>query len=267
MERNVSAHLAFTTVENTSIAMAVAVARMNGYQSINESMEVMVNGEPADIGELTDVHGGRVHTLKLGKPATVTVDYTAHVTGAADPDLGQEMDLIRYVRPSRYCESDKLLPFAYAQFKGMTGKDLVLAVRQWVNQEFSYVSGSSRPTDGAVETYLQRRGVCRDYAHVVISVLRARDIPARLAAVYAPGLSPMDFHAVVEAYVEGEWHAIDATGLAPRESMLRISTGRDAADTAFLSTVGGGLQLNQMSVNATVDELPFDDGGELVRLR
>lgn len=266
MERNVSAHLAFTTSENTSIAMAIAVARMRGYQSVNESLEVMVDGEPAYMEELADVHGGRMHTLQLGKRATVTVDYSAQVTGTAKVEPDQEMDLIRYVRPSRYCESDKLLPFAYAQFKGVTGKDLVLAVRQWVHQEFSYVAGSSRPTDGAVETYLQRRGVCRDYAHVVISVLRARDIPARLAAVYAPGLSPMDFHAVVEAYVDGAWHAIDATGLAPRESMLRISTGRDAADTAFLSTVGGSLQLNQMRVNATVDELPYDDGGESVRL-
>ncbi|WP_026818097.1 transglutaminase-like domain-containing protein [Arthrobacter castelli] len=267
MERNVSAHLSFTTSKHTSIAMAVAVARLGGYQRIDETMDVRVDDEPAEMSELADVHGGRMHTLKLDQPASVTVDYTARVVGSAEPGPDAEMDRIRYVRPSRYCESDKLLPFAYAQFKGLSGADLVLALRRWVHEEFSYVAGSSRPTDGAVETYLQRRGVCRDYAHVVISVLRARDIPARLAAVYAPGLSPMDFHAVVEAYVDGTWQAIDATGMAPRESMVRISTGRDGADTAFLSTVGGGLTLKQMRVNATVDQLPSDDGGELVRLR
>lgn len=267
MERNVSAHLTFTTSENTSIAMAVAVARMGGYQSVNESMDVIVNGEPTGMEELSDAHGGRMHTLKLAEPATVTIDYMAQVIGSTGHEPSDEMDLIRYVRPSRYCESDRMLPFAYSQFKDAQGADLLLAVREWVNQELSYVAGSSRQTDGAVETYLHRRGVCRDYAHLVISVLRARDIPARLAAVYAPGLTPMDFHAVVEAYVDGAWQTVDATGLAPRESMLRIATGRDAADTAFLSTVGGGLTLKHMRVNATVDDLPLDDGGELLQLR
>ena len=98
--------------------------------------------------------------------------------------------------------------------------------------------------------------MCRDYAHLVLALLRARDVPARLVAVYAPGLSPMDFHAVVEAWVDGEWRLLDATGLAPRASMLRIATGRDAADTAFLSVHHGQADLLTMSVVAVVDALP-----------
>jgi transglutaminase-like putative cysteine protease len=118
-----------------------------------------------------------------------------------------------------------------------------------------------------VETLLHRRGVCRDFAHLAIALLRSKDVPARLAAVYAPGLSPMDFHAVAEAHVNGTWHVIDPTGLAPRESMLRITAGRDSSDTAFLSTVGGRLTLNELRVTAVVNgQLPSEDPGRLVVL-
>jgi transglutaminase-like putative cysteine protease len=92
-------------------------------------------------------------------------------------------------------------------------------------------------------------------------------VPARLAAVYAPGLEPMDFHAVAEAFVDGGWHVVDATTLAPRSALLRISTGRDAADTAFLSTYGGRVTLESVAVTAVADELPDDDMTELVELR
>ena len=88
------------------------------------------------------------------------------------------------------------------------------------------------PTDDAIDTLLAGEGVCRDFAHVCITLCRFLDIPARYVGVYAPGLSPMDFHAVFEAAVDGHWYVFDATRLAPRQTMLRISTGRDAADTA-----------------------------------
>jgi transglutaminase-like putative cysteine protease len=85
--------------------------------------------------------------------------------------------------------------------------------------------------------------------------------------VYAPGLDPMDFHAVAEAYVEGAWRVVDATALAPRSTLLRISTGRDAADTAFLSSYGGAVTLESIEVSAVVDVLPRDDVREFVELR
>jgi transglutaminase-like putative cysteine protease len=205
--------------------------------------------------------------MEFAQPTDVSVDYSATVTGRAVPEDATLAERIRYVRPSRYAESDRLLPTAYAEFEGVQGADLVRAVRDWVNGELRYISGSSRGTDGAVETLLSRRGVCRDFAHLAIALLRSKDIPARLAAVYAPGLSPMDFHAVAEAYVEGAWHVIDPTGLAPRESMLRITAGRDSSDTAFLSTVGGSLVLNQLRVTAVVDgDLPGEDPSRLVAL-
>ena len=130
-----------------------------------------------------------------------------------------------------------------------------------------YVPGSSGPIEGAVDILLKRQGVCRDYAHLVIALLRALDVPARMAAVYAPGLDPMDFHAVAEAAIGDEWRVVDATLLAPRSSLVRIATGRDAADTPFLSAYGGAADLLETEVTAVVDgQLPGDNVHALVSL-
>jgi transglutaminase-like putative cysteine protease len=267
MQRTVAARLVFKTVANTKVALAVAVARNPGYSSLEETLSVAAAGEAVPVVELSDDHGGRFHYFELAEPAEVTVDYAATVAGRAIVQEPTLMELIRYVRPSRYAESDRLLPTAYAEFGGMQGEELLHTVRNWVFSELRYVSGSSRGTDGAVETLLHRRGVCRDFAHLAIALLRSKNVPCRLAAVYAPGLSPMDFHAVAEAYIDGSWYVIDPTGLAPRESMLRITAGRDSSDTAFLSTVGGSLSLKEMRITALVDGLlPEEDPSKLVAL-
>ena len=142
----------------------------------------------------------------------------------------------------------------------MPRAELVAAVADWVNRRLVYTSGSSRPVDTAVDTLLAGQGVCRDYAHLTITLLRALEIPARLVAVYAPGLSPMDFHAVVEADIDGVWSVVDATRLAPTSSLVRICSGRDAADTAFLSLFGGVARFETMTVTATTaGSLPATD--------
>jgi transglutaminase-like putative cysteine protease len=267
MERTVAARLVFKTAAETKVALAVSVARNPGYSSLEESLSVMSGAEQVPVTELSDHHGGRFHYMEFPEPTEVTVDYTATIAGLAQPEEPNRMELIRYVRPSRYAESDRLLPTAYAEFGGLQGEELLQAVRNWVFSELRYVSGSSRGTDGAVETLLHRRGVCRDFAHLAIALLRSKDVPARLVAVYAPGLSPMDFHAVAEAYINNAWHVIDPTGLAPRESMLRITAGRDSSDTAFLSTVGGSLSLRELRVTAVVNgNLPMEDPAKLVAL-
>ncbi|XAS62978.1 transglutaminase-like domain-containing protein [Pseudarthrobacter sp. So.54] len=268
MERSVAARMGFKTVAGTKVALAVSVARNSGYSSFVETLSVTSGGDDVPVTELSDHHGGRFHYMQFADPADVLVEYTATVAGAAVPEEPGLMELIRYVRPSRYAESDRLLPTAYAEFGALQGAELVLAVRHWVFNELRYISGSSRGTDGAVETLLHRRGVCRDYAHLAIALLRARNIPARLAAVYAPGLSPMDFHAVAEAHINGTWQVIDPTGLAPRDSLLRITTGRDSSDTAFLSTVAGSLSLTHLTVTAVVDgALPDEDPAKPATIR
>ena len=185
----------------------------------------------------------------------------------SSPARADAVDLIRYTRPSRYAESDALAPTATAEFAGLdTSAELLAGVSSWVGTRLAYAGGSSRPTDGAVRTLLAREGVCRDFAHVCIALLRGLDIPARLVSVYAPGLEPMDFHAVAEAWVDDAWRVVDATALAPRESFVRIATGRDAADTAFLSILSGHAELAEMEVTAVVDALPPDDVTELVSI-
>ena len=259
--RPVSCHLSLDVRSPLEMYLAIAVA--DGAYDRSEQLTVRHEDGPLDVVEIKSGHGGRLHRV-LAPTGRVVVDYQATVAGVAARPPVEELDLVEYRQPSRYAESDRLLAFARDQFGGLSGVELVDAVVSWVSSHVTYLSGSSLPTDGATDTLLKRRGVCRDFAHLVVALLRACDLPARLASVYAPRLKPMDFHAVAEVFVEGGWHLLDATRLAPREGMLRIATGRDATDTAFLSSYGGALTLRSMTVTAAADELPaVDDGGDL----
>ncbi|UJP41789.1 transglutaminase-like domain-containing protein [Cellulomonas palmilytica] len=266
MLRTVSCHLSLDVRSPLELYVAVAVA--DGSYDRTEQLVVRHEDGLLDVLEIKSGHGGRSH--RVHAPAgRVVVDYQATVSGAAGPSPVDDLDLVEYRRPSRYAQSDRLLAFARDQFRGLTGTALVEAVVGWVSAHVRYVPGASQPTDGATETLLARRGVCRDFAHLVVALLRACDTPARLASVYAPGLKPMDFHAVAEVYVDDAWHLVDATRLAPRDTMLRIATGRDATDTAFLSYYGGDLSLRAMTVTASVvhgaDEGARDDDGTGLR--
>jgi transglutaminase-like putative cysteine protease len=99
-----------------------------------------------------------------------------------------------------------------------------------------------------VDSLLAGAGVCRDFAHLVVALLRAVYVPARVVSVYAPGLYPMDFHAVAEAFVDGQWRVVDGTLLAPRQALVRIATVRDDADIAFLDNHKGAITLNKLVV-------------------
>lgn len=267
MRRTVSAEVAFTTIAGASrVVLQVAVARVPGVE-VTETLDVTLNGDPLTLVEVPTAHGGLMHTLDVPAETTwggkVRLRYDAVIVSDDDlpttaPDNPDDRDI--YLRPSRYAESDRMLPVARRQFGGLRGLECVNAVAAFVHEQLRYVPGSSRFTDGSVETFLAGAGVCRDYAHLTTSLLRGLDVPARLVAVYAPGLSPMDFHAVTEAWVDGRWYVVDGTRLAPRQSLLRISTGRDAADTAFLSSYGAGILMGPQAVTATIDgDLPVDD--------
>lgn len=264
--RRVGGHLVLDARQPLTMILKVAVSEMPGTE-VDERLTVTCDGAPQRAVE-TDIPGeGRTHLLTV-PPGRVAVDYSAVVTGRAAEAALTDADRVVYLRPSRYAESDRLGAVARSEFAGITRPaELLAAVSSWVGTRLSYVPGSSRPTDGAVDTLLARQGVCRDYAHLVAALLRALDVPARLAAVYAPGLTPMDFHAVAEAEVDGYWRAVDATLLAPRPALVRIATGRDAADTAFLSTYGGRADLLEISVTAVADgDLPADDINQLASI-
>jgi transglutaminase-like putative cysteine protease len=143
----------------------------------------------------------------------------------------------------------------------------VRTITEWIRQRINYVPGSSDVHDSAEDTLLTGMGTCRDFAHLGIALCRATGIPARFAAVYAPGLLPMDFHAVFETLEFGRWYVHDPTGLAPRQSLVRIATGRDAADTAFSAINSGVGDLDYLEVSATVGTvLPRDDHSQLVEM-
>ena len=112
------------------------------------------------------------------------------------------------------------------------------SVVAWVNSHIAYEVGASGPTDSAVDTLLNRQGVCRDFAHLTISLLRALSIPARYVTVYAHQLVPQDFHACLEAYIGGRWCFFDPTHLAPLNGVVKIARGRDAADVAVANLFG-----------------------------
>lgn len=251
MRTDVACSLTVSSLVPAGALLQVAVAAPG-----QEQLTVLSDGRPVDAEEV-QVGGARVHRLELAAGDT-TITYSAQVESGGGPREVTSAEWAEYVRPSRYCPADQLEGFAGTEFDRTRPRaELVAAVAGWVHDRLVYTAGASRPVDTAVDTLLLGRGVCRDYAHLTITLLRALEVPARLVAVYAPGLSPMDFHAVVEADVDGVWQTVDATRLAPTSALVRICAGRDAADTAFLSLFGGRATLGAMQVTATVDgDLP-----------
>ncbi|CAA0101773.1 Uncharacterised protein [Mycolicibacterium vanbaalenii] len=273
MKRDVAAELDVEITAPTTLEFQIAVAPQPGAE-VTESLTFVLDGKeipatgPSGVQEISGEHGNRIH--KFDAPAgNLEVRYSATVLGHAEPAPLRDIDLSTYLRPSRYAEADKFFGFAATEFGEFADTTTLLEkVSSWVGTRLSYVPGSSDPIDGAADTVLAGAGVCRDYAHLVIALLRAVNVPARLVSVYAPGCQPMDFHAVAEAFVDGQWRVVDATCLAPRQSLVRIATGRDAADTAFLDNHKGAITLNNMTVTATVDgDLPRDSLEQLVSIR
>ncbi len=161
-------------------------------------------------------------------------------------------EMVKYLMSSRYCPADEFQNFAGAEFGDLTGGARIAAVRDWIEENFEYLPGVSNAQTTAFDTFALRQGICRDFAHVLITLARASAVPARMASVYALGIVPEDFHAVAEVYLDGEWHLVDPTGMASAETMVRIGVGRDAADVAFMTSYGNAA-MNRLSVH--VEEL------------
>lgn len=156
-------------------------------------------------------------------------------------------ETVQYLMASRYCASDQFRPFVQTEFGRIEGGAKIIAMRDWIAAHFAYVPGASDGETTALDTFVKRQGICRDYAHVMITLARAAGIPARIASVYALGVDPPDFHAVAEVFLGGAWHLVDATGMAKERDMAKIGIGRDAADIAFLTAFGTAV-MNSQSV-------------------
>ncbi|HEX7605169.1 MAG TPA: transglutaminase family protein, partial [Usitatibacter sp.] len=200
--------------------------------------------------------------LKLSYAATV--DLAHHL---AEPSQLAEVpvrnlppQVIGYIYPSRYCQSDRLVKMATSEFGHLwQGHSRVQAIRDWVNQRVTFRSNTSNSNTSAVDTLVEQVGICRDFAHLMIALCRAVNIPARFVTGtdYGadPGLGPPDFHAYVEVYLGDRWYIFDPSGTAIPMGLVRFGTGRDAADVAF-ATIFGGVrsQAPVISATAIVDE-------------
>ena len=242
--------------EPHDVLLQVEVAQMADQRIIGDKLTVSsperlrpVEGNEA-VGQRTWAAGvGQFHAhysaiVEIDR-AVIAIDGLA----AADPrDLPALV--VPYLLPSRYCESDKFEAFVADEFGHVAGGAKIVAMRDWIAGHLSYVSGASNGDTSASDTFVQRQGVCRDYAHLLATFARAAAIPARIVSAYAPDVTPPDFHAVVEAWLENAWHLVDATGMAKAEEVVRIAVGRDATDIAFMTVFGTATFRNQ-SVSVT----------------
>jgi transglutaminase-like putative cysteine protease len=257
----IEAILDYDFAEPTDVLLAVEAAALPDQRIVSQSH--IIN----NAGPLTNKLGGsgigrrtwtRTGTGRMLSTYRATVDVERPVVDLASlnksplPSLPEEV--LPFIWPSRYCEADRFVSFVCGHFPDLEGGALVAALRDWVHDNLIYVPGSSDGATTAADTFVAQQGVCRDYAHLTAALIRSRDIPARLVSVYALGLDPPDFHAVVEVWLDGAWHIVDSTGLAPPETMVRIAVGRDATDIAFMTAFGNAMMNAQSILVSRVEE-------------
>lgn len=217
----------------------------HGYES---EMPLTIRDAPSSLAWASADQG-----FRCAYRAEVTIDRSRaeFSTLAATPVQTLPDDIICYLTASRYCPSDEFGRFAANEFAGTVGGARIVAIREYVATHLEYVAGTSNAHTTALDTFVARAGVCRDFAHLVITLARASSIPARIASVYAPQVTPQDFHAVAEVYLDGAWHFVDATGMAEPDQIAKICDGRDAADVAFLTSFGGAATMIEQTVSVT----------------
>lgn len=197
------------------------------------------------LGRRTWLHAGGEIAIRYAATVAIARQPTALAGLDVVPHSALPAAYIQYLMPSRYCPSDRFENFVATRFAAANKGQLVLDMAQWVHQALTYTFGSSDGSTTATDTFLSRQGVCRDYAHLLISLCRASDIPARMVSAYALDLDPPDFHAVVEVFLAGEWHLVDPTRLVPETNLVRIAVGRDATDVGFMTIFGSAQMLSQ----------------------
>lgn len=186
-----------------------------------------------------------VGRIEIRYRATVELNMPTRNSRAQEMEIADlPVDVLHYLLPSRYCESDLMSAMAQRTFGHLPrGFKRVEAICDWIKNNVVYEVGSSQPFTTARDVLVNRAGVCRDFAHLGIAFCRALNIPARFVFGHAQFPDPPpDFHAVFEAFLDGQWILFDATKMAPLNKLVRIGTGTDAKDVAF-ATMYGDLQM------------------------
>ena len=257
MQFHVSSELAYDVQQRSTLILNVHALRTPSQTIIEENFHVE---PPVRCEEFLSATGeNRLVRLDTGAAKNLAVRYSArvktHVRAVPQSQINSvpvaqlDRSVIPYLFPSRYCQSDRLGRLAWSKFGAVKHPyDRVTAITEWIHDNVEYLRGTTNSETSAFDTVTQRAGVCRDFAHLGIALCRALSIPARYFTGYAHQLQPPDFHACFEAHIGKQWFIFDATRLAPLNGLVRIASGRDAAD-ASVATIFGRVRLASMNVS------------------
>lgn len=247
----IEAQLTYQLTAPADILVAVEVAPLEDQRLGRNRMRV----GGADIGANIPGGSGIGRRTWLSGEGLFSINYEAEVEVrraplaiaglTCSPRAEIDENVVPYLWPSRYCEADTLAPFVDKTFGGDAGGGEILAMADWIFENCDYVRGASDGSTTAVDTFVRRQGVCRDFAHLMAACARAGGVPARMVSVYAPDMIEPDFHAVVEVWLEGAWHLIDPTRLSDTSNIARVCVGRDATDIAFMTVFGAAMLVEQ----------------------
>ncbi len=216
----------------------------------------------------TDPSTGNRYMRLEASPGLLNLSYRATVELThhhSDPEHLAEVAISKipphvmgYIYPSRYCQSDRFIRLATNEFgQYWQGHSRVMAIQDWVRKRIQITPNSSNSSTSAVDTLIEQVGVCRDFAHLMIALCRAVNIPARFVTGTDYGANPLfgptDFHAYVEVFIGDRWYIFDPSGTAIPMGLVRFGTGRDAADVAF-ATIFGHVQSHQPIISTVAIE-------------
>lgn len=251
MRLKIDADLRYSMAEPVDVLLTIEAAQMRDQKLVEDRLTIdgvgplrAIDGEDG-IGRRTWMHAqgnfhAHYHAVVDVERRSVSID-ALPIT----PRRDLPPQVIPYLWPSRYCEADRFEAFVEREFPGDNHGRKILAMARWIREHLDYCPGSTDARTTAVDVFVSRQGVCRDFAHLLASLARAAGVPARLASAYAWQLDPPDFHAVVEVWLAGDWYLVDATELAPLDGLVRIAVGRDATDIAFMTIFGSAELIDQ----------------------
>ncbi|CAM5761757.1 transglutaminase [Labrys miyagiensis] len=242
MQVEIEARLNYAFENETQILLALQASQSRDQEIITESL---VFEPSANYQTDKNLEGDRKLRAVVSGPTTIT--YRAVIENHLRPLLPAEgrrnlwAELPDYtfpfLLPSRFCPSDRFMRFTQREFANSPdGVARVVEILDWIYDHIDYVHGVSDAQTTALATFVDRAGVCRDFTHLAISLCRAIGVPARAVSAYALELQPPDFHAILEVYLENAWWLVDPTRLASVGGLVRIGSGRDASDIAFMTT-------------------------------
>jgi transglutaminase-like putative cysteine protease len=265
MKFNVLTEMEYTAASPGTLILNIHALRTPRQTVISENFVI----DPyIKVEELVSAQNdNRVVRFEMAQGSAIKVTYTATIDNCCEvkdysslveiPIARMDSNVLPYLYPSRYCQSDKLYRLASNLFGHiMNPFEKVLALTDWIKRNVQYLSGFSNSQTSAYDTVTEQVGVCRDFAHLGIALCRALTIPARYFTGYAYRLQPADFHACFEAYLGNEWILFDATGLVPLNGLIKIAAGRDAADTA-IANIFGNVTFTSMLVSCELAEDGF----------